>query len=152
MHLQVGDLAPDFELVNHNGETIRLSAALSESAVVLVFYPFAFSGVCTGELCELRDNIAAFESADARLFGISVDSKFTLKKWAEQEGYTFDLLADFWPHGEVARSYGVFLEDRGIANRATFVIGQDGRIASAIVTNPGEARDFAAYTEALAQL
>ena len=72
--------------------------------MVIVFYPFAFSGICTGELCEIRDNLAVFEYADAEVLAVSVDSKFALRAYAEQEGYGFSLLADFWPHGAVARA------------------------------------------------
>ena len=95
MTLSVGEVAPDFELANQHGETMKLSEKLSEKPVVLVFFPLAFSGICTGELCELRDNLSVFSEENIHLIAISVDSKFTLKAWAEQEGYEFDLLADF---------------------------------------------------------
>ena len=152
MTLEIGSHAPDFELQNQHGETVRLSDALKSGPVALVFFPFAFSGICTGELCELRDNISAFTDHSVQLMGISVDSKFALKAWAEQERYDFSLLADFWPHGAVAQQYGVFLADNGFANRATFVIGQDSTIKAVFVTEPGQARDFEAYRAALAAL
>ncbi len=103
----LGEAAPDFELLNQFGEPVRLSELRGRN-VVLVFFPFAFSGICTGELCEIRDNLALFEDADAVVLGISVDSKFAQRAYAEKEGYAFDLLADFWPHGAVAEQYGVF--------------------------------------------
>ena len=103
----VGQPAPDFELANQFGEPVRLSDFRGRN-VVVVFYPFAFSGICTGELCEIRDNLAMFEYTDAAVLAVSVDSKFALRAYAEQEGYGFDLLADFWPHGAVAREFGVF--------------------------------------------
>lgn len=149
MTLSVGETAPDFELSNQHGETVKLSEKLGEKPVVLVFFPLAFSGICTGELCELRDNLSVFSDENIQLIAVSVDSKFTLKAWAEQEGYEFDLLADFWPHGGVAKQYGVFIEETGFANRATFVIGQDGKVVETIITAPGEARDFKAYRKAL---
>ncbi len=149
MTLSVGEIAPDFELANQHGEPVKLSEKLSEKPVVLVFFPLAFSGICTGELCELRDNLSVFSDENIQLIAVSVDSKFTLKAWADQEGYEFDLLADFWPHGGVARQYGVFIEETGFANRATFVIGQDGKVVETIITAPGEARDFTAYRKAL---
>ena len=149
MTLSVGEIAPDFELANQHGEPVKLSEKLSEKPVVLVFFPLAFSGICTGELCELRDNLSVFSDENIHLIAVSVDSKFTLKAWAEQEGYEFDLLADFWPHGDVAKQYGVFIEETGFANRATFVIRQDGKVAETIITAPGQARDFAAYRKAL---
>ena len=152
MTISVGDIAPSFTLKNQFGETVTLSDYLDKSAVALVFFPLAFSGICTGELCELRDNITAFVEDDVQVIGISVDSHFAQRAFAEHEGYEFPMLADFWPHGEVARAYGVFLEEAGIANRATFLIGKDGRVASTIVTEPGVARDLSAYRDALASL
>ena len=152
MTISVGDIAPSFTLKNQFGETVTLSDYLDKSAVALVFFPLAFSGICTGELCELRDNITAFIEDDVQVIGISVDSHFAQRAFAEHEGYEFPMLADFWPHGEVARAYGVFLDEAGIANRATFLIGKDGRVASTIVTEPGVARDLSAYRDALASL
>ena len=152
MTISVGDIAPAFSLKNQFGETVTLSDYLDKSAVALVFFPLAFSGICTGELCELRDNITAFIEDDVQVIGISVDSHFAQRAFAEHEGYEFPILADFWPHGEVARAYGVFLDEAGIANRATFLIGKDGRVASTIVTEPGVARDLSAYRDALASL
>lgn len=152
MALENDTLAPDFELPNQYGEPIRLSSFRGRKAVALVFYPLAFSGTCTGELCELRDNLALFEHAGVELIGVSVDSKQTLRAWAEQEGYRFNLLADFWPHGDVAKEYGVFLEERGYANRATFVIDADGFIRESFITAPGQARPLEAYRAALDEL
>jgi peroxiredoxin len=139
----VGVTAPDFELSNQYGEPVRLSSFRGQN-VVLVFYPFAFSGICTGELCEIRDNLAVFENAD--------DSKFSLRAYAEQEGYGFDLLADFWPHGGVASSYGVFDEETGMARRGTFIIDAAGTIRYTVVNPRGQARDFEEYRAALARL
>ena len=147
----VGELAPDFELVNQFGEPVRLSTYRGRS-VVLVFYPFAFSGLCTGELCELQDNLGLFEDANAVLLGISVDSKFAQRAYAQKEGYGFDLLADFWPHGAVASLYGVFDAGSGMANRGTFIIDADGVVRYVVVNPRGQARDFAEYRAALAGL
>ncbi|MDQ0923058.1 peroxiredoxin [Pseudarthrobacter sp. W1I19] len=147
----VGGQAPDFELANQYGEPVRLSS-LRGGNVVLVFYPFAFSGICTGELCEIRDNLAIFEAADATVLAVSVDSKFSLRAYAAQERYTFDLLADFWPHGEVARAYGVFDADSGMAQRGTFIIDAAGTIRYSVVNPRGQARDFQEYRAALAGL
>jgi mycoredoxin-dependent peroxiredoxin len=146
-----GQAAPDFELVNQFGEPVRLSE-LRGRTVVLVFFPFAFSGICTGELCELRDNLALFEKIDAAVLGVSVDSKFAQRAYAEKEGYTFDLLADFWPHGAVAEQYGVFDPDSGMAKRGTFIIDGDGIVRYVVVNPRGQARDFAEYRAALAGL
>lgn len=149
MSAEVGELAPDFELSNQHGETVKLSDFRGEKPVVLVFYPLSFSGICTGELCEIRDNIAAFSDHKVELLGISVDSKFVQKAFSDQEKYSFSLLADFWPHGQVAQDYGVFLAERGIATRATFVINKEGVVEAKFVTSPGEPRSFADYKRAL---
>lgn len=144
--------APDFDLPNQFGEHVRLRDFRGNKPVALVFFPLAFSSTCTTELCELRDNLSMFKTEGVQLLGISVDSKATLRAFAEAEGYDFPLLADFWPHGEVAREYGVFLEEKGFANRATFLIDIDGVIRASFVTAPGQARSLAEYTEALGEL
>ncbi|QTX04827.1 peroxiredoxin [Agromyces archimandritae] len=151
MTIKAGLPAPDFELSDQFGEPVRLSE-LRGAPVTLVFFPLAFSGRCTGELCELRDNISLFRDAGVQLIGISVDSKWALRAWAEQEGYDFRLLADFWPHGAVAREYGVFLEEAGIATRATIVIDAEGVVREVFETSPGETRPLSAYREAIAAL
>ena len=126
MPIAVGAVAPDFALKDQNNQEVRLSDFRGKKNVLLVFYPFAFSGVCHGELCEIRDNIGDFVNDDAELLTISVDAPYAHKAWASQEGYDFPQLADFWPHGEVARAYGVFNEDRGFALRGTFLIDREG--------------------------
>src|ERR1700712_1557214 len=100
----VGESAPDFSLSDTHGTPVTLSG-LRGGPTVLVFVPFAFSGTCTDELCQLRDNIAEFEQADVHVAVISCDPKHSLRAWAAQESFGFDLLSDFWPHGEVARAY-----------------------------------------------
>lgn len=152
MSLIIGDQAPDFELSNQFGETVKLSDFRGIKPVVMVFYPLSFSGICTGELCELRDNFAKFENDNVELLAISVDSKYVQKQFAEHEGYKFSVLADFWPHGGVAKQYGVFLEENGFANRATFVINKDGDLVAKFVTAPGQARSLDEYDKALATL
>ncbi|MFP5313576.1 MAG: peroxiredoxin [Actinomycetes bacterium] len=148
---ELGASAPDFELANQYGEPVKLSSFRGQN-VVLVFFPFAFSGICTGELCEIRDQLGLFEDSNAVVLGISVDSKFSLRAYAAQEGYNFDLLADFWPHGAVAGAYGVFDGDSGMAKRATFIIDAEGRIRYSVVNPRGQARDFNAYRTALMDL
>ena len=152
MALENETLAPDFELVNQYGERIQLSQYRGDKSVALVFFPLAFSGICSGELCELRDNLSLFADAGVELIGISVDSRHALRAWGEQEGYTFSLVADFWPHGAVAKEYGVFLDARGFSNRATFLIDPSGIIRASFITAPGEPRSFSAYQAALAEL
>lgn len=150
-NLQVGRPAPDFTLPGTTSQPLTLSS-LRGSPVVLVFYPYAFSGTCTGELCELRDNLAAFDEAGVRLLGVSCDPAHSLRAFREQEGYTFDLLSDFWPHGAVSRSYGVFDEDGGMAIRGSFLVDAEGILRWAVVNPRGRARPLAAYREALATL
>ena len=141
--------APDFELANQFGEHVRLSDFLGKKPVTLVFFPLSFSSTCTSELCTLRDNLALFQQNGVELIGISVDSKATLRSFAEQEGYDFTLLADFWPHGAVSKEYGVFLEEKGYANRATFVIDTRGIIRASFITEPGQPRSLEDYRLAL---
>lgn len=152
MSLIIGDLAPDFTLPNQFGEQVTLSSFRGVKPVVVVFYPLSFSGICTGELCEIRDNFDHFERSGVELLAISVDSKFVQKMFAEREGYKFSVLADFWPHGKVAQDYGVFLDEHGIANRATFVIDKDGVLVAKFVTAVGQARSLDEYDKALAAL
>jgi peroxiredoxin len=152
MSLIIGDSAPDFELANQFGETVSLAQFKGQKPVVLVFYPLSFSGICTGELCVIRDNFAKFDNKDVELLAISVDSKYVQKQFAEHEGYKFSVLADFWPHGAVAKEYGVFIEEAGISNRATFVIDKEGILAAKFITAPGQARSLDEYDKALAAL
>ena len=149
--VRVGDIAPDFSLPNQFGEPVSLSG-LRGMPVVVVFYPFAFSGICTGELGGLRDNVASFASSGTRLLAVSVDSKYTLRAYAAAEGFGFDLLADFWPHGEAARRFGAFDAERGTAGRSTFVIDSAGVVRDAFSTPSGQARPLERYLHALASL
>ncbi|MFN4000913.1 peroxiredoxin [Microcella sp.] len=148
----VGSVAPDFTLRDQFGQSVTLSSFRGGSAVAIVFFPLAFTGTCTGELCELRDNLAMFRAAGVRLVGISVDSTATLREFAERESYDFTLLADFWPHGEVARRYGAFIDEKGFATRLTVLVDAQGVVRASFVVPPGEARPLAAYREAIAAL
>ncbi len=150
MTIEIGDQAPDFTLPTAAGGRLTLSEAWRESPVVLVFFPLAFSGRCQEELCAVRDDITLFEDASVRVVAVSVDSPFALRAWAQQQGYGFDLVSDFWPHGDVAGAYGVFRRDRGVADRASFLIDREGVVRSIIVAEPGATRPIDAYREALA--
>ncbi|GAA3361918.1 MULTISPECIES: peroxiredoxin [Saccharopolyspora] len=152
MTVEVGADAPDFTLPDYNKEQVSLSGFKGDKNVLLVFYPFAFSGVCQGELCQVRDDLADFQNDQVQVLGVSVDTPFALKAWSEQQGYTFPLLSDFWPHGEVAKAYGVFHEPAGMALRGTFLIDKDGKVRFAEVNQPGEARDQNVWKKALAEL
>ena len=150
--LPVGVLAPEFTLKDQNGQDFSLSDFRGHKNVVLVFYPFAFSGICTGELCEIRDNLGAFVSDDVQVLAISCDHMFSQRAWADKEGYFFPLLSDFWPHGGVAQSFGVLDERAGAAVRGTFLIDTEGVIRWSLVNEIGQARDFDGYHRALKEL
>jgi peroxiredoxin len=150
--IQQGDEAPDFELRDSTGQPVKLSDYRGKKAVVLVFYPFAFSGICTSELCSIRDRIEDFRNDDVETLAISTDAPPALKAFGAKEGLEFPLLADFWPHGEVARQYGVFNEHVGTAERGTFVIDRDGTVIYSVHNSFGDARDDEAYTEALREI
>ncbi|GAA3876620.1 peroxiredoxin [Saccharothrix violaceirubra] len=152
MAVEVGSEAPDFTLNDYNKQAVTLSSFRGERNVLLVFYPFAFSGICTGELCQVRDELATYENENVQVLGVSVDTPFSLKAWAEQQGYQFPLLSDFWPHGDVATKYGVFNEAAGLATRGTFLIDTAGVVRYAEVNAPGEARDQEAWKKAVAAL
>ena len=152
MSVEVGEQAPDFELTDQHGTPVRLSSFRGSKNVVLVFYPLAFSGVCTGELCAMRDDFPEVSRDDVELLTVSVDSTFVLRTWSEQQGFSFGLLSDFWPHGAVASAYGVFDADRGVAVRGTFVIDKSGIVRWKVVHPIPQARDIAEYQKALASL
>ncbi|MEV8396815.1 peroxiredoxin [Streptomyces niveus] len=170
--IAVGDQAPDFSLKDNHGRTVRLTDFRGGAAghggggegggagdrdhdgknVVLVFYPFAFTGVCAGELGALRDALPAFVNDDTQLLAVSTDSIHTLRIFAEQEGLEYPLLSDFWPHGQTSRAYGIFDEDKGCALRGTFVIDRTGIVRWSVVNALPDARDLDQYVKALAAL
>lgn len=149
MAVEVGAEAPDFTLKDQNNQEVTLSSFRGSKNVLVVFYPFAFSGICTGELCAVRDDLSTFQNDSVQVLGVSVDHVFALKAWSLQEKYEFPLLSDFWPHGSVASSYGVFNADKGLALRGTFLVDRSGVVQFAEVNQPGEARDQSAWKAAL---
>jgi peroxiredoxin len=152
MAIAVGAEAPEFTLKDQQGNEVSLSKFRGQP-VVLVFYPFTFTGVCEGELCEIRDDPSTFDAANVQVLAISCDSQFSQKQWSEAQGYTFPVLSDFWPHGEVAKAYGVFNDALGCANRGSFLIDADGKVAAVIESaNLGTARTRAEYETAIAAL
>ncbi|MGR6963400.1 peroxiredoxin [Geodermatophilus sp. URMC 61] len=151
MSLSVGDVAPEFSLPDQDRQVVSL-ADLRGTPVLLVFYPFAFSRICTGELCQLRDELATYTDAGVRVLALSTDPAPTLKAWREQEGFDFALLSDFWPHGAVAQAYGVFNDRAGMAVRGTFLVDAEGRIVFTEVNGPGDAREQSGWKDAVAQL
>ena len=152
MAVEVGQQAPDFELKDQHGTPVRLSDFRGRKNVVLVFYPLAFSRVCSGELSTLRDDFPEVTEDDAELLTVSVDSTFVLRTWADRDGFAFSMLSDFWPHGAVAKLYGVFDADKGVATRGTFIIDKSGVIRWMVMNPIPQARDIAEYKKALAGL
>jgi peroxiredoxin len=146
---EVGSPAPDFTLRNEDGQDVTLSS-LRGNNVVLVFYPFAFSSICTKELHDITGLAERFDAAGAQVFGISVDSPFALKAFREAEHISAHLLSDFEPKGAVAREYDAYLQDLGFATRATYVIDKNGTIAHKQVTSPAQAREQEEVLDALA--
>jgi len=150
--LEPGTEAPDFTLKDQNGQPVSLSDFRAAKDVLLVFFPLAFTGICQGELDEIRDKLPSYQNDDTATLAISVGPPPTHKVWATQSGFTFPVLADFWPHGAVATAYGVFNSGAGFANRGTFVVDRSGIIRFAEMKEPGEARDQAVWTDALSAL
>jgi peroxiredoxin len=150
--LKIGDSAPDFTLIDQDRKPVTLSSFRGEQ-VLLLFFPAAFTSVCTAELCSVRDNLGRFQKVNARPFGISVDMPFTLAKFREDQGLNFSLLSDF--NKEASKAYDCLYEDwilglKGVSKRAAFVIDGAGIIRYAeVLENAGEQPDFAAINKVL---
>lgn len=152
MSLAIGTAAPDFTLKDQAGNDVTLSTFRGQP-VVVSFYPFAFSGLCTDEMCTVRDDEAMFAAAGVQVLAISCDSIYTLDAWAKARNFPYPMLSDHWPHGEVARAYGVFDEAAGCTNRCSFVIDAKGTIVAVLETpNRGVVRTHEDYEAALARL
>ena len=153
MTIEIGQEAPDFELPSGGGDPVRLSSFRGTSAVAVVFYPFTFTGVCEGELCQLRDDLGDFEAAGVQVLAISCDSRHSQRVWAEQQGFGFPVLSDFWPHGATAQAYGVFDDALGCAVRTTFLVDRDGVVVDTFGTDGlGTPREASRYAEAVGRL
>lgn len=146
--LAVGTKLPGFTLDNQFGESVRSSTLLG-SRVLMVFYPFAFSPTCGSEWLELKERAEIFAEAGVRVLGVSVDSKYALRAYAEAAELPFELLSDFWPHGEVAKNFGVFDEARGMAERGSFAFDESGELRDSFISSTGAARPWASYQAAL---
>ena len=140
--LRIGGRAPDFTLRDQFGQDVTLSDFRGRKAVALLFYPFAFSGVCTGELSGVRDRLDEFLSFDTEVLAISCDPIYSLRAVAEAEGLNFPLLADFWPHGDVARAYDVFDPVKGVPRRSSYVIDRDGTVRWSVHNANPDGRDL----------
>jgi peroxiredoxin (alkyl hydroperoxide reductase subunit C) len=150
--LEPGALAPDFTLKDQAGQPVSLSSFRDDRDVLLVFFPLAFTAICQGELAQIQENLAGYQSAGVQPLAISVGPPPTHRVWATQNGFTFPVLSDFWPHGEVASAYGVLNDVSGYPNRGTFAVDRGGVVRFAEMRSPGELRDQAVWTEALAAL
>jgi len=152
MSVAVGQRAPDFTLPSQHGEPVTLSSFRGSKNVVLIFFPWAFSGICTGELCEVRDRIASFDNDETVTLAVSCDPKFALRIFAERDGYAFPLLSDHWPHGAVTQSFGVFNAELGVGYRGTFIIDKQGVVRYSVVHGIGDPRDPGEYEKVLASI
>ncbi len=145
---EIGDLAPDFTLPDQDKGLVTLSW-LRGAPVLLVFYPLAFSSTCTGEMCAIRDDWSEFERRGVRVLGISVDSTHVLAAWRREEGFAHDFLSDRWPTGAVAKLYGVWNEERGYADRGSFLVDAGGVVRGVWRTVGPVPRDLRAYLDGL---
>lgn len=152
MAVEIGDKAPDFTLIDQHRSPVSLSSFRGEKAVLLVFYPMSFTGVCTGELGALRDHLPTFERQGVQVIAVSCDNVPSHRVLADQEGLDYPILADFWPHGAVADAYGVFDATSGLALRGTFVIDKAGIVRWKVLHQIPDARDIADYEKAVAEL
>jgi mycoredoxin-dependent peroxiredoxin len=149
MTVTIGQPVPDFTLRNQHGESVSLSSYRGAKRVVVVFYPFAFSSVCTGEMCELQGQLSTFENESVQLLALSCDPVYTLRAFADQEGLKFPLLSDFWPHGEVSAAYGAFNAELGCSMRSTFIVDLEGKLRWQVDNALPDARSLADYAQVL---
>jgi peroxiredoxin len=140
--LEIGGAAPDFELRDQFGQDVRLSSFRGVKAVAILFYPYAFSGVCTGELSGIRDRLDQFLTFDTEVLAISCDPIYTLRAFADRDGLNFPLLSDFWPHGAVASAYDVFDEAKGCPRRSSYILDKEGVIRWSVHNAMPDGRDL----------
>ena len=150
--LPLGTRAPDFTLRDQFGQEVTLSSFRGSKVVALVFFPFAFSGVCTGEMAGIRDRLAEFLTFDSEVLGISCDPRTAMRAWADSDGLNFPLLSDFWPHGEVARSYDVFDDRSGCPRRSSYVLDKQGEVRWAVHNAMPDSRDLDEHLRQLGRL
>ena len=148
--LALGTPAPDFTLRDQFGQDVTLSSFRGHKAVVLVFYPYAFSGVCTGEMSGIRERLAQFLTYDSEVLAISCDPVYSLRAFADADGLNFPLLSDFWPHGEVCRAYGVLNEATGAPLRSSYILDKQGLVHWAVHNATPEGRDLDEHLRHLA--
>ncbi len=152
MSVEVGDRAPDFALRDQHGATVELASLRGDRLAVVMFYPYAFSRVCSSELAGVRDVLPSLDPERVQVLALSCDPMFALRAFADADGLTFPLLSDFWPHGAVASSYGVLDAERGCARRSTFVLDLDGVVRWSVHAAMAESRDPDQLVAAVAAL
>ena len=148
--LSLGAPAPDFTLRDQFGQDVTLSSFRGRKAVALVFYPYAFSGICTGEMAGIRQRLDEFMTFDTEILAISCDPVYALRAFADAEGLNFPLLSDFWPHGEVSASYEVFDERKGSPRRSSYVVDREGNLAWSVHNDSPDGRDLDEHLRQLA--
>ncbi len=152
MAAEIGQPAPGFELTDQTRNLVSLESLIGKKTLIK-FIPFPFTGICSGEICEVRDNLSALDEMNANVVVITCDTVPANAKWAADNGVEFPILSDFWPHGSVAQAYGCFNEALGVAMRSTYVLDADG-IVRDIVSTPvlQEARSINSYKESLSAI
>jgi peroxiredoxin len=150
--LSVGDVAPEFTLPDQHGVSQSLSSRRGERTVLLVIFPFAFTGVCNGEMHALSDHASSWDELGTDVLAVSCDTLPALRRFSDQERLEVPLLSDFWPHGAVSSAYGVFQDSIGAASRGSFVIDRDGLVRWTVATAMPDARDVHDYLSALREL
>lgn len=148
----VGGRAPDFCLRDQFGQDVRLSSYAGQKSVALVFFPWAFSNVCTGEMAGIRERLDEFMTFGSEVLAISCDPTYSLRVFADTDGLNFPLLSDFWPHGAVAAAYGVFDPGRGVATRSSFIVDKSGIVRWAVHNELPDERDLDEHVAQLHQL
>jgi mycoredoxin-dependent peroxiredoxin len=150
--LIIGGPAPDFTLRDQFGQDVTLSSFRGTKAVAIFFYPFAFSGVCTGEMAGIRERLDQFLTFDTEVLAISCDPMYALRAFADSDGLNFPLLSDFWPHGAVSAAYEVFNDDKGCAMRSSYVIDKEGLVRWSVHNAMPEGRDLQEHLRQLEAL
>ena len=150
--ITVGDAAPAFTLRDQHGQEQSLAARSGSRNVLMVFYPFAFTGVCSGEMLALQEHATEWDSLSTDVLAVSCDPVPSLRAFADGTGLEIPLLSDFWPHGKVSKAYGAFDDNLGAAGRSTFVIDKTGTVRWTVSTAIADARDIADYLKTLTDL
>ncbi|MGY0540593.1 peroxiredoxin [Nocardioides sp. YJ-D4] len=140
--LEIGGPAPDFTLRDQFGADVTLSDYQGKKAVAIFFFPFAFSGVCTGEMSGLRDRLDEFVTFDTEVLAISCDPVYALRQFADTDRLNFSVLSDFWPHGAVAQAYDVFNDRTGAPRRSSYIIDKSGVVRWAVHNDNADGRDL----------